>query len=80
MKSETEIKYRLEPTPAPEVKQWKPFKPVIDLKRCTACKACALFCPHAAITIAEKKPRIDYDLCDGCLICLRECHEGAIKG
>jgi len=53
---------------------WRTFKPAIDLKKCTKCLLCWVFCPEAAIErMADDTPKIDYDYCKGCGICAREC-------
>lgn len=78
MKSESEIKPKLEAQVAAAPVFWRAVKPVADPK-IPADRACALFCPHGAIAWADGRVKIDYSRCDGCLICLRECHSGAIK-
>ncbi len=79
MKTEQEIKAKLEMRTSETVTFWRAVKPVADPKL-PADKSCVIFCPHGAITqLPDEKIKIDYDRCDGCLICLRECHSGAIK-
>jgi 2-oxoacid:acceptor oxidoreductase delta subunit (pyruvate/2-ketoisovalerate family) len=79
MKTENEIKPKLEAQPAAELQFWRAVRPIVDQK-IPADKSCAQFCPHGAITwTPDNKIKIDYSRCDGCLICLRECHSGAIK-
>ena len=78
MKSESEIKYQLTPK-TKEKKIQRPFKPIVDQKKCTLCKLCVFYCPRSAVSLDQKKIKIDYNECDGCLICLRECEPGAIK-
>jgi len=79
MKSEAEIKPKLEARAAIAPEFWRAVRPVVDQK-IPADRSCALFCPHNAIVwTPDQKIKIDYSRCDGCLICLRECHSGAIK-
>jgi len=79
MKSESEIKPKLEAKKAEAAGFWRAVRPVVDPK-IPADRSCAMFCPHGAIAwTPDQKIKIDYSRCDGCLICLRECHSGAIK-
>jgi len=80
MKTENEIKAKLEIVKPQEVEFWRSVRPVVDTK-IESDQSCAQFCPHNAImwNPSDKKIKIDYEKCDGCLICLRECHSGAIK-
>lgn len=79
MKTEKEIRYKLDYKELKEKKLFRVFKPIVEQKKCTLCRRCVVFCPHSAISIIDKRVRFDYSLCDGCLICLRECEPGAIK-
>jgi Pyruvate/2-oxoacid:ferredoxin oxidoreductase delta subunit len=84
MKSENEIKYKLEPKPAHKSEFFRVHKPEVDQKVVKTqpieeLVRVAMVCPHGAIEAGDKLLKIDYGLCDGCLICLRECHFGAIK-
>ena len=60
---------------------WKTLTPIRDLKKCTKCLLCALFCPDGAIHWNEKKTDIEFDLnfCKGCGICANECPTNAIS-
>ena len=84
MKTEKEIKYKLEPKPGQKAEFFRVHKPVVDQKVVKTqpieeLVRVARVCPHGAIEGGDKVLKIDYDKCDGCLICLRECHFGAIK-
>jgi len=58
---------------------WRVFRPVIVLERCTRCWICFVYCPEGAIALdADDTPRIDYEVCKGCLVCLEECPTHAI--
>jgi pyruvate ferredoxin oxidoreductase gamma subunit len=53
---------------------WRVFRPVIELGRCTRCWICFVWCPEGAIRLeADDTPRIDYEVCKGCLVCVEEC-------
>jgi len=56
---------------------WRTFRPVVDLDKCTGCGICPKFCPDSALKLVDikgkKKIRVDYEHCKGCLICVAEC-------
>lgn len=52
--------------------------PKISSIKCKACKACAIRCPEAAITV-DKKAKIDKNKCVGCASCMATCTYGAIS-
>jgi 2-oxoacid:acceptor oxidoreductase delta subunit (pyruvate/2-ketoisovalerate family) len=56
---------------------WRVFKPVWDMKKCTRCKQCWLMCPDDAIHW-KGKPVWDSQICKGCLICVEVCPAKAI--
>ncbi len=60
---------------------WKTYKPIRDLEKCTRCVLCALLCPDGAINWEPEKEDInfDYDFCKGCGICANECPVDAIE-
>jgi pyruvate ferredoxin oxidoreductase gamma subunit len=61
-------------TPLRQTGNWRVWRPVIDLSRCTRCWLCFVSCPDGAIALNEQDyPHIDYDVCKGCLICVEEC-------
>ena len=61
-------------TPLRKTGNWRVWRPVIDLGRCTQCWMCFVSCPDGAIALDEvDNPHIDYDVCKGCLICVEEC-------
>ena len=59
---------------------WKSFTPVRDVKKCTKCLLCAIYCPDGAIHWNAKADDIEFDLnfCKGCGICANECPTKAI--
>jgi pyruvate ferredoxin oxidoreductase gamma subunit len=61
-------------TPLRQTGNWRVWRPVIDLARCTRCWICFVSCPDGAIGLDDGDyPHIDYDVCKGCLICVEEC-------
>jgi pyruvate ferredoxin oxidoreductase gamma subunit len=61
-------------TPLRQTGNWRVWRPVIELSRCTRCWLCFVSCPDGAIALdAQDYPHIDYDVCKGCLICVEEC-------
>ena len=67
-------------TPLRRTGNWRVFKPIIDLEKCTQCWICFVRCPEGAIELdAEENPHVDYDVCKGCLICVEECPTRAIS-
>jgi pyruvate ferredoxin oxidoreductase gamma subunit len=66
-------------TPLRQTGNWRVWRPVIDLSRCSQCWMCFVSCPEGAIGLDEgDNPHIDYDVCKGCLICVEECPTEAI--
>jgi pyruvate ferredoxin oxidoreductase delta subunit len=59
---------------------WKSFTPVRDVKKCTKCLLCNIYCPDGAIHWNAKTGDIEFDLnfCKGCGICANECPTKAI--
>lgn len=67
-------------TPLRKTGNWRVYRPVIDLARCTRCWVCFVRCPEGAIELeAEDWPRVDYEVCKGCLICVEECPPRCIE-
>ena len=60
---------------------WKTYKPIRDLEKCTRCVLCVLFCPDGAIHWKPEKEDIEFDFnfCKGCGICANECPVDAIE-
>ena len=59
---------------------WRSERPVRDEGACTHCLLCWIYCPDAAIRVAEGKvTEFDYDHCKGCGICVHECVTGCIR-
>jgi hypothetical protein len=52
--------------------------PSVKKKNCTACAACATWCPVQAITMKEQIAQIDKKKCIGCAECLTVCRFDAI--
>jgi pyruvate ferredoxin oxidoreductase gamma subunit len=66
-------------TPLRKTGNWRVWRPVIDLSRCSQCWICFVSCPEGAIALDEgDHPHVDYDVCKGCLICVEECPTRAI--
>ena len=59
---------------------WKSFTPERDVKKCTKCLLCAIYCPDCAIRWNTEKGDIEFDMsfCKGCGICANECPTKAI--
>jgi len=59
---------------------WKSFTPDRDVKKCTKCLLCTIYCPDAAIHWNAEKGDIEFDMnfCKGCGICANECPTKAI--
>jgi pyruvate ferredoxin oxidoreductase delta subunit len=59
---------------------WKSFTPDRDVKKCTKCLLCTIYCPDAAIRWNAQKGDIEFDMnfCKGCGICANECPTKAI--
>jgi pyruvate ferredoxin oxidoreductase gamma subunit len=67
-------------TPLRRTGNWRVFKPVVDLSKCTQCWICFVRCPDGAILLDSfENPYIDYEVCKGCLICVEECPTDAIS-
>lgn len=65
---------------------WRSFRPVInwekssEMKACTGCLLCWLYCPDLAMIVQEGKlTGVDLDYCKGCGICAEICPVGCIK-
>ncbi|MBU1701460.1 MAG: DUF362 domain-containing protein [Candidatus Eisenbacteria bacterium] len=52
--------------------------PHIDLKKCTSCGTCAVWCPENAITV-NAGAEIVKELCIGCGECVAMCLDGAVR-
>ena len=56
---------------------WRTFRPVVDLEKCTGCGICVKFCPDSSLKLVDMKGKkkivVDYEHCKGCLICVTEC-------
>jgi pyruvate ferredoxin oxidoreductase gamma subunit len=66
-------------TPLRKTGNWRVWRPVIDLSRCSQCWICFVSCPEGAIALDDgDHPHVDYDVCKGCLICVEECPTGTI--
>jgi 2-oxoacid:acceptor oxidoreductase delta subunit (pyruvate/2-ketoisovalerate family) len=59
---------------------WRSQRPVRDSEACTNCLFCWVYCPDAAVNVAEAKVT-DFNLahCKGCGICARICPAKAIE-
>lgn len=51
---------------------------IVISPRCTACGACLITCPTAALSPAPRRPVVDDDLCTVCLACVEVCPADAI--
>jgi len=51
----------------------------LDREKCNGCAICTLVCPHAVLTMKEKKAYIEHkDFCIECGACAINCSTGAI--
>jgi 2-oxoacid:acceptor oxidoreductase delta subunit (pyruvate/2-ketoisovalerate family) len=60
---------------------WRTYRPVITLEKCTGCGQCYLYCPEGVVSetaTGSTKFQIDYIYCKGCGICAKVCPAGAI--
>ena len=53
--------------------------PVVDLDRCTRCRACSDLCQYKAITVMGDVVMTFPEMCHGCGGCLAVCPEGAVS-
>jgi pyruvate ferredoxin oxidoreductase delta subunit len=58
---------------------WRSFRPVVDMEKCTRCGLCVIYCPEACIVMDDEGLKFDYDYCKGCGICDNECNVDAIS-
>jgi pyruvate ferredoxin oxidoreductase delta subunit len=60
--------------------EWRAFRPVRDVPRCTNCLTCWVFCPDTSILVADEK-MTGFDLvhCKGCGICASVCPVDCIE-
>lgn len=66
--------YAVGNSPERKTGNWRQFRPVLDVDKCTRCWICFVRCPEAAIALdANDYPVVDYDECKGCLLCVHEC-------
>lgn len=66
--------YAVGNSPQRRTGNWRQFRPVLHVERCTRCWVCFVRCPEAAISLdAQEYPVVDYDECKGCLLCVHEC-------
>lgn len=61
-----------------KLEQHSTAKPSVKKKKCTACGACAQWCPAQAITVDGESARIDKEKCIGCAECLTVCRFDAV--
>lgn len=53
---------------------WRNFFPVRDIKKCTNCLTCWLYCPEGCIKVKDGKiTMIDMTKCKGCGLCAEVC-------
>jgi pyruvate ferredoxin oxidoreductase delta subunit len=60
---------------------WRSYKPIWNIEKCTRCMFCHIYCPEGAIKhdTETNKMVFDYDFCKGCGICANECPATAIE-
>jgi pyruvate ferredoxin oxidoreductase delta subunit len=58
---------------------WRSFRPVLNIDRCTKCLICLIYCPDSSISWNGEDVQINYDFCKGCGICAKECPLEAIE-
>jgi 2-oxoacid:acceptor oxidoreductase delta subunit (pyruvate/2-ketoisovalerate family) len=53
---------------------WRAFRPVLNLEKCTHCLMCWLYCPDVSVIVKDSK-MIGFDLehCKGCGVCADVC-------
>lgn len=53
---------------------WRTFRPIVDMNKCTHCLYCWLYCPDDAILVQDGKfVGFDYEHCKGCGVCAAVC-------
>lgn len=53
---------------------WRAFRPIVDLEKCTHCLMCWLYCPDVSIMVENSKMvGVDYEHCKGCAVCADVC-------
>jgi pyruvate ferredoxin oxidoreductase delta subunit len=62
-----------------ETGTWRTARPHVDIKKCTYCGLCSLYCPpHCMLTKDDHfEPNLEY--CKGCGVCAKECPTKAIS-
>jgi pyruvate ferredoxin oxidoreductase delta subunit len=63
---------------AGETGRWRNLRPVVDVRKCSGCGECGLYCPEGVIKV-EKVMRVDYQFCKGCGVCGEVCRQKAVK-
>lgn len=58
---------------------WRAFRPIVDLQKCTHCLFCWLYCPDVSILVENgEMVGVDYEHCKGCGICAAVCPPNCI--
>ncbi len=56
------------------------YIPVINMKKCDNCKACAYICPKNVFDADSETIVVsDQTRCNGCQACVAECPQGAMR-
>ena len=53
---------------------WRAFRPVVNLEKCTHCMLCWLYCPDISVIVEDRKMMgFDLEHCKGCGVCADVC-------
>ncbi len=59
---------------------WRTFRPIRDIKKCTNCLLCFIYCPDSSVPVKKGIiQEFDYEHCKGCGVCAKMCPVKCIK-